>query len=141
MLIGEVIERCGVTRDTIRHYEAQGLIDEPDRLDNNYRDYAPETVNRVQFIRDMQGVGFTLRQTRELLGLYDEGVATCGNTAPLLQSHLKDLDEKIGRLMEMREKLGEFLGGCRSDSMAGMCTPIVDPCGVYRGFSEMRGRE
>ena len=74
MLIGEVIEQCGVTRDTMRHYEAQGLIEIPARRDNNYKEYSPDTVKRVNFIRDMQGVGFTLRQTRELLALYDGGM-------------------------------------------------------------------
>jgi DNA-binding transcriptional MerR regulator len=126
MLIGEVIELCGVTRATIRHYEEKGLIDIPSRRDNNYKEYSKDTVRRVKFIRDMQGVGFTLRQTQELLALYNDGAATCGNTGPIIQAHRDDLDDKITRLTLMRSKLDEFFIGCTSDSLKGKCTPMVN---------------
>ncbi len=127
MLIGQVIEQCGVTRDTIRHYEAKGLIEMPERRDNNYKDYPQNTVNRVKFIRDMQGVGFTLRQTREMLVLFDEGAATCANTGPKIHAHREQLDEKIAQLTAMRENLDTYFGGCQSSSLEGACTPITDP--------------
>jgi MerR family transcriptional regulator, copper efflux regulator len=126
MLIGEVIEQCGVTRDTIRHYEARGLIDAPERRDNNYKEYPLDTVNRVKFIRDMQGVGFTLRQTREFLALYDDRAATCGNTASRIQAHMADLDEKIEQLMGMRERMQTMFQACTGNADGDPCSPITN---------------
>ena len=127
MLIGEVIEQSGVTRDTIRHYEAWGLIETPGRRENNYREYPPSTVNRVKFVRYMQRMGFTLRQTRVLLELYEKDAATCANTGPLIRTHVAQLDEKIAELVGMRKKLVQVFRACEGNSRGDDCTPIVSP--------------
>ena len=50
MLIGELATASGLSREALRFYEQQGLI-RARRLDNGYRDYPPEVVTLVQYIR------------------------------------------------------------------------------------------
>ena len=53
MLIGELATASGLSREALRFYEQQGLI-RARRLDNGYRDYPPEVVTLVQYIRTAQ---------------------------------------------------------------------------------------
>jgi len=59
-LISEMADKCGVNKETIRYYERLGLISEPSRTNAGYRIYPGETVNRIQFIKRMQDLGFSL---------------------------------------------------------------------------------
>jgi MerR family transcriptional regulator, copper efflux regulator len=45
--IGEVARRAGVCVETIRYYEREGIIQEPDRTESGYRKFPPDTVTRL----------------------------------------------------------------------------------------------
>lgn len=66
MRIGETAARLGVTPRTIKYYEELGLLT-PDRAGGNYRDYDAEDIERVERIRNMQQLGYSLAAIRELL--------------------------------------------------------------------------
>ncbi|WP_288254479.1 MerR family DNA-binding transcriptional regulator, partial [uncultured Hydrogenophaga sp.] len=51
MQIKDLARATGVDIETIRYYERQGLLPEPARRDNGYRDYAVEHLERLAFIR------------------------------------------------------------------------------------------
>ncbi|MCP4314522.1 MAG: MerR family transcriptional regulator [Hyphomicrobiales bacterium] len=64
MRIGEVARRSGLSRDTIRFYERNGLIasnEGPDRT-NSYRDYQEGVFERLQMIDEAQRAGFTISE-------------------------------------------------------------------------------
>ncbi|MEX0638195.1 MAG: MerR family transcriptional regulator, partial [Burkholderiales bacterium] len=70
LTIGLAARAAGVGVETIRFYERRGLIARPPKSSGTgIRRYAPETVQRVRFIRQAQQLGFTLRQIEELLSL------------------------------------------------------------------------
>ncbi len=66
MRISEAAERLGVTPRTIKYYEELGLIS-PERSSGKYRDYSGDDLERVERIRNMQGLGFSLAAIREAL--------------------------------------------------------------------------
>jgi len=66
MRIGEAAARLGVTARTIKYYEELGLLT-PDRSGGNYRDYDEEDLERVERIRDLQQLGYSLAAIRKLL--------------------------------------------------------------------------
>lgn len=47
MKIGELASRVGVSAKTIRYYEEIGLLPEPQRASNGYRDYRDESADRL----------------------------------------------------------------------------------------------
>src|SRR5690606_34620584 len=75
--IGEVAASAGVTVDTIRFYERRGVLPEPERRPSGYREYPPDTVQRIQLARSLQRVGLTLDEIVDALHAHDTGNATC----------------------------------------------------------------
>lgn len=105
MRIGELAEQAGLTAKTIRYYESIGLMGEPDRHANGYRDYGDEGADRLRFIRDSQAAGLTLAEVSEILRMKAAGESTCGHTRSLLARHLADVDAHIERLLSTRAEL------------------------------------
>ena len=105
MRIGELAERAGLTAKTIRYYESIGLMDEPDRHANGYRDYGGDAADRLRFIRDSQAAGLALAEVSEILGMKAAGESTCAHTRSLLARHLADVDAQIDRLLATRTEL------------------------------------
>ena len=69
MKIGEVAKRSGVGIETIRFYEREGLLQEPERRPSGYRQYDESTIKRLEYISRAKELGFTLAEIRELLEL------------------------------------------------------------------------
>src|SRR5262249_24712357 len=65
--IGEVAERAGVTIDTVRYYEKRRLLPTAPRTEGGFRLFTADTVERVQFIKQAQDLGFSLDEIGELL--------------------------------------------------------------------------
>jgi DNA-binding transcriptional MerR regulator len=74
--IGELARLANVNAQTLRFYERRGLLPSPPRRPSGYRVYPPEAADLVRFIRRAQGLGFSLRQVKELLGLREVARAT-----------------------------------------------------------------
>ena len=105
MKIGELGDQVGVTAKTIRYYESIGLLAEPTRTSAGYRDYGPEAVERLRFVRDAQATGLSLSEIASVLELKEAGERSCAHTTALLERHLSDLDEQIERLGAARKLL------------------------------------
>ena len=67
--IGGLARRSGVNIETIRYYEREGLMPRPPRTMGGRRAYAPSDLKTLTFIRKARDIGFTLEDTRTLLGL------------------------------------------------------------------------
>lgn len=105
MQIGQLADRVGVSTKTIRYYESIGVLPDPERAPNGYRDYGEEAAERLSFVRDAQGTGLSLDEIASILDMRDQGETTCEHVASLLERHLKDIDEQIERLTRTREQL------------------------------------
>ena len=67
--IGQMAKQAGVNIETVRFYEREGLIPEPPRKASGYRQYSPDFVKRILFIKRAQTLGFSLKEIAELLDL------------------------------------------------------------------------
>ena len=105
MRIGELATRAGVTAKTVRYYEDIGLMAEPDRLANGYREYGERALDRLRFIRDAQASGLTLADTGDILRMKDRGESTCAHTRATLERHLHDIDAQIASLLAAKAEL------------------------------------
>lgn len=103
--IGELAHRTGVPAKTIRYYEAIGVMPAPPRTPSGYRDYGPEAVSRLAFVRAAQSIGLTLGEIREILAFRDRGEAPCRHVTSLIERHARELAERIQALERMRRDL------------------------------------
>jgi DNA-binding transcriptional MerR regulator len=112
--IGEVAGRAGVSVDTVRFYERVGVLPAPERTASGYRDYAPETVQRIQFTRELQRIGFTLTDAVDALAAHDAGGATCESERWRLQSVLDRVDAQLAELQALRGRIVSAQQACAS---------------------------
>lgn len=109
MNIGEVARRCGVSPDTIRHYEKCGLLPGVRRGPNGYRLYDDASVRRVEVIRGALALGFTLRELAQLLAARDSGRPPCGRVRALAEEKLTALDVRIESMTRFRAQLRDVV--------------------------------
>ncbi|MET8770484.1 MerR family transcriptional regulator [Streptomyces sp. NPDC004658] len=112
MRIGELAARTGMTRDTIRFYEKVGLI-AGRRLANGYRDFPPEAVAWLQYVRTAQTLGFSLaeiaRNSEELRAAPDAAEAL----SALFEEKIKVVDARMAELTTLRAELSARVStGC-----------------------------
>jgi len=120
---GALARAAGVHVETLRYYERRGLLPEPPRRPSGYREYPEAAVGLVRFIKRAQGIGFTLAEIEELLGLRD--LADCTAVRRLAEAKLADIEEKLRDLRRLRGVLKELTDRCRDEGSAGHC-PIVE---------------
>lgn len=104
MRIGELEQKSGASRHTLRYYESLGLLS-VQRQDNNYREYSPRSVADMAFIQQAQGMGFSLNEIREILQAQRNQQIDCAQGALLVGKKLLEVDEKIASLQAMRKFL------------------------------------
>ncbi len=106
--IGELAQLMGVEPQTIRNYEQQSLLKPAARSKaGQHRLYGDEEVARLQFIRQANLAGLTLREVKELLALIDGGQR--GENLPrvreALEKHIRDIEQKMVLLSAFRDSL------------------------------------
>ncbi len=104
MLIGELAQKTGFSKDTIRFYEKQGLIEvgRKERRFNNYKEYTEKTLQKLLAIKRIKGFGFTLNETSEFLELIDGNIASCDNVADKIIQKVDVITKKIKELEEIK---------------------------------------
>ena len=128
MNIGQASKTTGVSERMIRHYERVGLMPPPDRRDNGYRDYSPQSIERLRFIANARGLGFSLEEITTLLGLWDNRERTSSEVKAVALAHADALGRKAAALEAMRRALLELAEGCSGDSRPDC--PILDGIAV-----------
>lgn len=118
MLIGELSQRTGLSRDTIRFYEKEGLIKMPrkQRRDNNYKEYPENIVDRISLIKSIQDLGFTLKEIDTFFGLWQEEDASCENLLFTLENKLTQVEAQIEKFNQLKHRLNTSLEKCRNNN-------------------------
>ena len=113
MKIGDLARAAGVSTKAIRYYEQIGVLPKPERADNGYRVYAPSALERLTFVKDAQATGLSLDEIAAILGMREQGEATCDHVMHLLEHHLDQLDAKIVALKKTRTTLAAITDHAR----------------------------
>lgn len=104
MRIREVAAASGLSPDTLRYYEKERLLDRRHarRTANGYREYTEAAIERLAQIRQAQAAGFTLREVREVLAMFDGGRLTPTAVVRLCEAKLEEIDARIDALKAIR---------------------------------------
>lgn len=116
--IGQVSAAAGTNVETIRYYERIGLLPEPGRTSANYREYAPEHVDRLNFIRHARGLGFDIQSIRSLLDLAEDPKRDCGAADRIASGHLRAVERKLEQLQKLQGELERMISQCRGGSVS-----------------------
>ena len=123
MQIGQLAQRAGVAIDTVRYYERNDILPQPERQASGYRHYGEDDVARLSFVRRAKALGFTLAEIRELLALSGRRADMAGlKTAAT--GKLADVEHKIEDLTRIRDGLQALVASCPGHGPLDRC-PIL----------------
>ena len=136
MTRGEIAERTGVTRETVRYYEKRGLIPSPARSDGGYRLYGKRYVRRLRFIGRAKQLGFTLEEIKDLLALRADAETTRDDVRAQAEEKLADVNEKITDLKRVRRALTSLTDECAGGPEPTSACSILDALERGAGFQD-----
>jgi DNA-binding transcriptional MerR regulator len=124
MQIKALAANTGVSVDTLRHYEKEGLLPAPLRRGNNYRDYPPEAVQQVVFIRNCRALDMSLDEVRALLAAARQG-GDCAEVEALIDAHLQHVRERLQALRLLERQLKALQASCVGAHAGPACGRVV----------------
>jgi len=113
--IGSVAKKIGLTPDAIRFYERSALLPRPPRSSGGFRQYAETDLDTLRFLRQAQGLGFTLKEVRELLALRGSRLQSCAPVCLRLQEKLVQVRRKLRDLQTLQHELHAALRTCNNE--------------------------
>ena len=127
MRIGELAIKSGISVETLRYYEKQGLIAAPPRSAGGYRDYPDSTLQYLTFIRSAKAVGFSLREAGDLLAIFATRDAhTCAEVKVLSEEKLVSLERQMQQLTLMHKTLKAISDACCGGEESAVNCSILD---------------
>ena len=94
-----------MTTKAIRFYETTGVLPAPARQASGYRQYDPDAIERLEFVRAAQAAGLTLAQIADVISVRDSSGPPCRHVAGLLEDHAADLERRIAELVALLEQV------------------------------------
>ena len=126
MRIKTLADATGVEVDTIRYYEKQGLLPEPARQDNGYRDYASTHLERLAFIRHCRALEMPLVDIRTLLGALDAPGEPHPDVDRLVQEQIDKVRVRLQSMRALEKQLLLLQASC------GGCSDQGTDCGILK---------
>jgi MerR family mercuric resistance operon transcriptional regulator len=125
LLIGELAERAGVNRETLRYYERRGLLKPRKRSPSGYRVYDAESAERLRFIKRAQTFGFSLDEISTLLRLRPENPVNCRSVLQILDRKVEELSKQIAEMKQFHRQLSRYRDRCRQAMVEGAPCPVI----------------
>jgi MerR family transcriptional regulator, copper efflux regulator len=115
MNIGEAARISGVSAKMVRHYEEIGLMPAAQRTLAGYRVYSQNDVHTLRFIKQARNLGFSMAEIQKLLALWQDRKRPSRKVKELAQSHIRELDERITEMQDMKRTLETLVANCHGD--------------------------
>ena len=127
MNIGTAARASGLSTKTVRYYADIGLVVPDGRSEGGYRQYGRREVAQLVFVRRARAFGFSIDQTRELLGLWEDRNRASADVKRVAEARLGEIDARMRELEELRGELARLVEACRGDERP--------DCPIIRGFA------
>lgn len=131
LTIGRLARAAGVGIETIRYYQKRGLLPVPESKDTTFRHYPVELIDRIQFIKRAQELGFNLDEITIFLRLAVGGDRK--KVRSVASSRLDEIRTKITDLQKMEKVLSNLVQECEATGHAA-------PCPVIAALAEKNGK-
>jgi DNA-binding transcriptional MerR regulator len=105
MQINQLADLTGVSPKTIRYYESIGVLPEPHRSPNGYRDYDAADMERLKLVAGARRLEFSLDDITEILAMRDRGEAPCRVMLEKLAQKADEIAQRITELQQLEQDL------------------------------------
>ena len=106
--IGKLVKETGVTQDTLKYYEKQGILTS-DKKDSGYRYYSVPECGTVMQIRYLRQLGFTVKEVSDMMKN-----SSSYEIVNMVEQKIQDTDESIQKLKHTRDALRNYQKQCNS---------------------------
>lgn len=131
LTIGALAKAVGLSPPTIRYYEDIGLVPLAGRTVRGQRVYRDIDVERLTLIRRCRDFGFSIDQTRQLLGLSISADQDCAKVRDIAEVHLGEVQAKLVELRALERTLRSFVTQCDAVCSGG----AARDCLVFKDIS------
>lgn len=132
MNIGAAARAAGLPVKTVRYYADIGLVTPEARSESGYRQYSSTELNKLVFARRTRAFGFSIEETRELLGLYEDQARSSADVKRIASQHLEQIETRMQELQALRDELAHLVNACHGDErpdcpiLSGLSDPAQD---------------
>jgi Cd(II)/Pb(II)-responsive transcriptional regulator len=133
MQIKQLARATGVDIETIRYYEKQGLLPEPARKENGYRDYDTTHLERLSFIRHCRALEMSLSQVAVLLGFVDQPGEDCEDVNLLVDQQLAKVRARLQSMKALEKQLLQLRARCTEERGAHACGILTELVSAAHG--------
>lgn len=124
-LMKDLVQKTGLSADTIRFYEKKNLVQPSFRGDNNYRYYHDDALKRLVFIKRCRALDMTLKEIDYLIELEQNPKQDCSAVNNLIDEHLHHVESKIAELQKFQTQLQQLRQSCSTQT-------TVDDCQILK---------
>jgi MerR family Zn(II)-responsive transcriptional regulator of zntA len=111
--IGELSHHLGISNDTLRYYEKQGLLTPAKRNSAGYRIYSTDDLKLMQFIIRSKNVGFSLSEIKELLQIkFEKSLHSCSEVQDITLQKRDLVADRIKELQSFHASLSLLAEQC-----------------------------
>jgi MerR family transcriptional regulator, mercuric resistance operon regulatory protein len=130
LTIGALSKLTGVNIETIRYYERINLMTKPPRTASGHRDYQPQHVERLRFVKRARELGFGIGDIRTLLILALSGSSSCAEARDVASAHLAEVRAKLDDLAKLEKVLAGTIKQCDTQC----CRTLLPPCPILEAL-------
>lgn len=121
MRIKALSDATGVEIDTIRFYEKQGLLPEPARTANGYREYEAAHLERLAFVRHCRALDMPLADVQRLLNLVGAPAGDHTDVDALVDAQLTRVRARLKSMKALERQLVQLRAQCSGHHDGGEC--------------------
>lgn len=110
--IGEASRLSGVSIETIRYYEREGIIAKAGRTASGRRAYSEAEISELRFIKRCRDLGFSIPDVVALRNLSDAPSDSCATVERLGRKHLSEVRAKLKEQRQLEKALAELVSNC-----------------------------
>ena len=125
MRIAEVVEKYGVSADTLRYYERVGLLRHVSRTASGIRDYSEDDCARLAFVKCLRGANVSIEALAEYMRLLDQGDSTLAARKAILEDERKKARARLAQMQAALDRLDYKIARC--DELIAKTQPAASP--------------
>ena len=119
MRISDAAKSVGLPTKTVRYYAEIGLVVPVSRSAAGYRQYDDSTLRKLAFVKRARNFGFSVKECRELLGLYEDTDRSSADVRAIATERLEEIKAKQAELQLLHNELSLLVQACRGDNRPG----------------------
>lgn len=127
MKIGKLSKTSGCSIQTIRYYEKEGLLSDPERSEGNFRLYSIKAVKELEFVRHCRSLDIPLNDIKRLIELKNKPEESCSSVNALIDQQLNLVNKRMEELKALKKELQYMVNACSSDN-------TIDACGIIKSL-------